>query len=60
MKYTDSEEFDINVVYAKLTSKSVPRVRACDFFGSSNELELLQEKMKSIAQMRKVAHGYKK
>lgn len=55
MKYDCSEEFDLNLIYAKLTSKSVPKVRACDFFNDGNDLEKLQIKMNLISQRRKNA-----
>ncbi len=57
MKHYYSDEFDIYEVYQKLTSKSTPRVRACDFFKNGNELQLLQNKMNALSQMRhKVMH----
>lgn len=51
MKNSCSEEFDFYEVYQKLTSKSTPRVRACDFFKNRNELHLLQTKLNQLSKL---------
>jgi len=52
MKYDCSKEFDLKLIYQKLTSKShcTPMVKACNFFSRQSELQLLQTKMEKIMQ----------
>ncbi len=52
MKYDCSDEFDLNLIYMKLTEKShAPMVKAKDFFSQKSELTLLQEKVsKALAE----------
>lgn len=51
MKYNCSNEFDLQQIYKKLTSKhhaSAVTVKACNFFSKQNELYLLQVQMEKI------------
>ncbi len=49
MKYDCSDEFDLNLIYKKLTdSRNQYTVKACDFFDRKDELKLLQIKMDKI------------
>ncbi|MCM1394614.1 MAG: hypothetical protein NC132_00640 [Corallococcus sp.] len=52
MNHDCSKEFDLNLIYKKLTSKRhyTPTVKACDFFTRKTELQLLQDKMEKIMQ----------
>ena len=52
MKFDCSKEFDLKVIYQKLTSKShaTPMVKACNFFSRQTELQLLQAKMEKVMQ----------
>ena len=52
MKYNCSDEFDLKLIYQKLTSKShcTPMVKASSFFSGEEELTLLQAKMDKVMQ----------
>ena len=49
MKYNCENEFDLQIIYKKLTSgHSTPTVAAKNFFTRDDELELLQKKMNRL------------
>ena len=58
MKYNCAKEFDLQIIYQKLTSKShcTQMVKACNFFSRKDELQLLQAKMDKIMHVMKKQH----
>lgn len=57
MKYNCSDEFDLELIYKKLTAtpRSITTIKACDFFSRSNELELLQRRFEELERVKTYA-----
>ena len=49
MKYDCTKEFDIDIIYKKLTAQSTTQtVKACNFFEQEDVLTKFQKKMASL------------